>query len=58
MNLRVLHIFPLSCVKFLARKSGRVNFLTNLMSVEEFEVEVQAKLLKLKFGQYFAAEAW
>ena len=25
---------------------------------EEFEVEVQAKLLKLKFGQYFAAEAW
>ena len=25
---------------------------------QEFEVEVQAKLLKLKFGQYFAAEAW
>ena len=25
---------------------------------QEFEVEVQAKFLKLKFGQYFSAEAW
>ena len=25
---------------------------------QEFEVEVQAKLLKLKFGQYFAADVW
>ena len=25
---------------------------------QEFEVEVQVKFLKLKYGQYFAAEAW
>ena len=32
--------------------------LCSFGSLEEFEVEVQAKLLKLKFGKYFAAEAW
>ena len=39
---------------------GTLNFVQTLSTRfgQEFEVEVQAKLLKLKFGQYFAAEAW
>ena len=38
----------------------KLNFVQTLSTRfgQEFEVEVQAKLLKLKFGQYFAAEAW
>ena len=38
----------------------KLNFVQTLGTRfgQEFEVEVQAKLLKLKFGQYFAAEAW
>ena len=38
----------------------KLNFVQTLSTRfgQEFEVEVHAKLLKLKFGQYFAAEAW
>ena len=38
----------------------KLNFVETLSTRfgQEFEVEVQAKFLKLKYGQYFAAEAW
>ena len=38
----------------------KLNFVQTLSTRfgQEFEVEVQAKLLKLKFGQYFAADFW
>ena len=38
----------------------KLNFVQTLGTRfgQEFEVEVQAKLLNLKFGQYFAAKAW
>ena len=38
----------------------KLNFVQTMSTRfgQEFEVEVQAKLLKLKFGQYFAAETW
>ena len=53
--------FDDSFMQFWKLKFGhKAKFVQTLSTrfEQEFEVEVQAKLLKLKFGQYFAAEAW
>ena len=54
--VKIIAIDDFKCVKFLAEKSGRVNFLTNLKSVANIEFNSNQSVTLVKLSKHLKGQ--